>query len=386
MTLATNYLHPAEMQQTIDAIRTFNRFYTRFIGALDAHFLGSRVSLSEARLLLEIAGNEPVQASALQAMLGLDRGYLSRMISRFEKHGWVSRDRSGQDGRSRPISLTAEGRALFADIDQRQHDEIAAVLTRLDQAGQQELASALTTARRLLSEAASPAGEARAARNVLDRPVWNALTGRQAALSKGNDVVRCFDPAISPFGAVREDSAQNWDALVALADGAELWVMEKEQAVFPPQIRKVRSAECLQMVARDVPAEDCTLSYCDLGEEDAADMLALARLTAPGPFLPQTYRLGAFVGIRDQGRLVAMAGERLKPGNFTEVSGVCTHPDYRGRGYARFLMRVVARRILARGEQPFLHSYSSNTAAIALYAALGFEPHQTITATVIRKA
>ncbi|CEF42073.1 GCN5-related N-acetyltransferase [Acetobacter senegalensis] len=108
--------------------------------------------------------------------------------------------------------------------------------------------------------------------------------------------MRCFDPAISPFGAVREDSAQNWDALVALADGAELWVMEKEQAVFPPQIRKVRSAECLQMVARDVPAEDSTLSYCDLGEEDAADMLALARLTAPGPFFASDVSAGGIRG------------------------------------------------------------------------------------------
>ncbi|MBB2177394.1 GNAT family N-acetyltransferase [Gluconacetobacter johannae] len=219
---------------------------------------------------------------------------------------------------------------------------------------------------------------------MLDRPVWNALSGRQALLSIGTPDARRFDPAIGPFGAARRNTAPHLDTLARLSETDEIWLIEKETIAAPRGAMIVRSAECLQMVASHVSEQDRSFPFRDLGEDDAADMLALATLTAPGPFLAGTCRLGGFIGIRDNGRLVAMAGERMKPGNFTEVSGVCTHPDYRGRGYAGFLMRVVAQRILARGEQPFLHSYAHNAGAIALYESLGFKAHQRVTATVIR--
>jgi len=109
-----------------------------------------------------------------------------------------------------------------------------------------------------------------------------------------------------------------------------------------------------------------------LGAADAPEMLALATLTEPGPFGPRTHELGGFLGVKLDGRLVAMAGERMKPEGFTEVSGVCTHPDHRGHGYAAMLSTAVAERVLARGETPFLHAYASNTAAIGLYERLGF--------------
>ena len=114
-------------------------------------------------------------------------------------------------------------------------------------------------------------------------------------------------------------------------------------------------------------------------------MLALARLTRPGPFSARTHRLGAFIGVKLDGRLVAMAGERMKPDGFTEVSGVCTHPDHRGRGYAGGLMRLVARRILERGETAFLHAYESNIGAIALYESLGFRRRRTVILTVLKR-
>src|SRR5262249_52998820 len=122
-----------------------------------------------------------------------------------------------------------------------------------------------------------------------------------------------------------------------------------------------------------------------LGDEDAAEMLALARLTEPGPFLPRTHAMGSFIGIRIGGQLVAMAGERMRFPGYTEVSGVCTHPDFRGRGYARRLSATVASRIEARGEQPFLHAWKSNDAAVSLYEDLGFQLRTDVNVAVLTR-
>lgn len=110
-------------------------------------------------------------------------------------------------------------------------------------------------------------------------------------------------------------------------------------------------------------------------------MLALATLTKPGPFLPRTHCLGEFWGVREDGRLLAMAGERMKLDGFTEVSGVCSHPDARAQGYAGLLSRHVAARVFARGETPFLHAYASNQGAIRLYERLGFVVRLQVTVT-----
>ena len=114
-------------------------------------------------------------------------------------------------------------------------------------------------------------------------------------------------------------------------------------------------------------------------------MLALATLTQPGPFFARTHRLGGFIGVKQDGVLVAMAGERMKVEGFTEVSGVCTQPDHRGNGYAGGLMQLVAQAILARGETPFLHVYADNAGAIALYQTLGFRFRAALTMTVLAR-
>jgi predicted GNAT family acetyltransferase len=222
-------------------------------------------------------------------------------------------------------------------------------------------------------------------REVLDRPVWNALIGRQKQLAEGDNNGLRFAPEYGPFAAA-SDTAGDLGSLVHLANHAELWLVEKRQITPPAGLRIVRSAECVQMIANTIIGGGREYAFCDLGDEDAAEMFALASLTKPGPFSTKTHRLGRFIGIRENGRLIAMAGERMKPGAFTELSGVCSHPDYRGRGYAGFLMRVVASRMMERGEIPFLHCYATNTGAIALYRSLGFEVHQTITATVLTAA
>lgn len=220
----------------------------------------------------------------------------------------------------------------------------------------------------------------------LDRPVWSTLSTRQRALAVGDDRALRFEPRYNVFGAAADGSAESLAALAQLipADGT-LWVVEAQPFVPPPGAVVVKAAVCAQMVAEQPRPGDPDFAHQDLTDDDAAQMLALATLTEPGPFLEATHRLGAFVGVKQDGRLVAMAGERMRPEGFTEVIGVCTHPDHRGRGLAGRLMQVVAGRIVARGETPFLHSYASNLGAISLYESLGFAIRREVTATVLAR-
>jgi DNA-binding MarR family transcriptional regulator/predicted N-acetyltransferase YhbS len=138
------------MDATINAVRSFNRFYTQHVGALDPRFLGSDITLAEARLLFEIAHAPSPVAADLQAALGMDAGYVSRVIARFEARGWVVRQRGAGDARRRPISLTPAGRDAFAALDQRQREAVAAAVERLRPAQRADLVAALGTVRALL--------------------------------------------------------------------------------------------------------------------------------------------------------------------------------------------------------------------------------------------
>lgn len=209
----------------------------------------------------------------------------------------------------------------------------------------------------------------------LDRPIWSALTGRQSAIALAQGSALRFSPEYGLFAVTPDYSARSLSDLTDLVRAHGDVALVEPQA--PPEIPglAVRSqALCWQMVAEEPnPIGAAAFEITPLTEADAPQMLELATLTAPGPFFERTHRLGRFVGVKQDGRLLAMAGERMQPPGFTEVSGVCTHPDHRGRGYAAGLMLEVAARIRARGETPFLHSYAHNTGAIALYQALGFE-------------
>lgn len=224
----------------------------------------------------------------------------------------------------------------------------------------------------------------------LDRPVWNMLTGRQAGLARGDARALRIDPGYGPFAAARDASAEAQTGLGALLEGDRdvLWLVEPKEWPVPPGARIVRTAPLLQMVAEaPVPPQPGDVEAVVLGEDDAAEMAALAYATEPGPWGELTRHYGTFHGIRRQGRLVAMAGERMRPGErLAEVSGVCTLPDYRGQGLAAGLIRTVMAGLVARGDTPFLHSYAGNISAIRLYQSLGFSPRREMVVTVLARA
>jgi predicted GNAT family acetyltransferase len=226
----------------------------------------------------------------------------------------------------------------------------------------------------------------------LDRPVWSALNTRVAALAirrdqDGGSAVR-LDPDVGVFVAAADDSAASRALLNALCreyPGAGLVEPEGDPiAAVLPGVPVVSQASCVQMTANALTAgHHGDLSVLTLDEADADEMLALATLTRPGPFRRGTLRLGGFIGVRRNGRLIAMAGERMKVDGFSELSGVCTHPDYRGLGLAGALSRVVVARILERGEQAFLHAYAEHATTVAFYEALGFRVRRRVTYTVL---
>lgn len=219
----------------------------------------------------------------------------------------------------------------------------------------------------------------------LDRPVWTALTGRQTAFAAGDGLALRYRPEINLLAAAADDSPEALAALAALVPvGGKIATVEGAETPVPPELTVVKQAMLAQMVLeRAVSAEP--VDFLDLCDADAPEMLALATLTEPGPFVEATHRLGEFIGIRVDGQLVAMSGERMRAPGLTEVSAVCTHPDWRGRGLAGRLMRVVMDRIVARGETPFLHSYASNAGAIALYEKLGFRVRREVIATFMER-
>lgn len=221
----------------------------------------------------------------------------------------------------------------------------------------------------------------------LDRPVWSALTTGWAHLAEGGDAAWRIDRDIGLFGAAADDSAESLAALAALVpEQGELWLVERAPMKLPEGVRLVKEGLAVQMVLDKLaPSARSAPDIIPLAEADGVEMFALATLTEPGPYVRYSHRLGGFVGVRVAGKLVAMAGERMRMPGFAEISAVCTDPFWRGRGLAGHLTRHVANAILARGETPFLHCYASNTATVALYDAMGFRIRTDIRAPILAR-
>lgn len=223
---------------------------------------------------------------------------------------------------------------------------------------------------------------------MLDRPIWSALSTRHLALSLGGPLARRYAKDVNLFASAADDSAP---ALAALADlvqpGERIFVLQVPDIAVPDGLAPLKAARGIQMVAtRRIEPVGSEEDLLHLTDADAQEMLALATLTEPGPFLTRTHVMGSFLGVRIDGRLAAMAGERFRFPGHTEVSGVCTHPDFRHRGLARRLSAAVAARIESRGEQPILHAWQTNRPAISLYESLGFEIRAEVDVKVLERA
>jgi ribosomal protein S18 acetylase RimI-like enzyme len=206
----------------------------------------------------------------------------------------------------------------------------------------------------------------------LDNPARASLLGPHAHFAEGHGQVLRYPAQMCAFTALPDEpDAASWRDVATLLGPGGLATLAATQVLPPPDWELVFSIAAVQLVDDGVAAAEDSEAI-PLGPDAVPEMIALVELTKPGPFLPRTIELGSYRGIRRDGALVAMAGERLHPPGWTEVSAVCTHPDYRGQGFASRLTHAVVAGIRARGERPFLHASAANTSAIRLYQALGF--------------
>ena len=208
----------------------------------------------------------------------------------------------------------------------------------------------------------------------LDNPFWSSLTTRHAHIAQGGTLARRYPAAISPLTGLPGALPANVAALQALVEvGDDMAIVGPFVPTLPRNWKTLYESQVTQMIRVDrAPLPEGDVGASILGAADVAEMLALVEVTKPGPFRPRTIELGTYLGIREGGRLVAMAGERTWVGDFREVSAICTHPDAQGRGYARALVGRVINRMLRASETPILHVESSNLRAIDIYLALGF--------------
>jgi ribosomal protein S18 acetylase RimI-like enzyme len=220
----------------------------------------------------------------------------------------------------------------------------------------------------------------------LDNPGYAALCGPHSRFAEVRGLARRYPVDVAPFlGLPSQPSQQDWrDAAALIAPGAYAAVRYIGPDL-PETLQVLDTFDLVQMLGERVTGGDCPEAV-SLGAADVPEMLELVARTEPGPFLERTVEMGDYLGIRIDGELVAMAGERFRLDGWTEISAVCTHPEHRGRGLASQLMGALVSGIHARSQGVFLHALASNVGAIRLYEQLGFRVRQTATIAVVTRA
>lgn len=208
----------------------------------------------------------------------------------------------------------------------------------------------------------------------LNNPIWSALTSAQSHFAIGGPLAKRYPADVAPFIAVPEPSAAAAKACADLVAPGEIVNIVSVTPKLDEGWELLATGNIVQMVWRpDAPVPEADMSgITPLTDADTPDMLALTALVFPGYFRPRTPEMGEYFAIREDGRFAAMSGERMKLDGYEEISAVCTHPDFTGRGYAARLINLLVARQLQRGVTPFLHVNETNTRARSLYTRLGF--------------
>jgi ribosomal protein S18 acetylase RimI-like enzyme len=223
--------------------------------------------------------------------------------------------------------------------------------------------------------------------HLLNNPAWNALQSGNKHLAFGTGPVSYFDREVSPFAALEENSEENFKLLYKqIPHNSTVLFVSPVEIALSKQWEVLRTIRGLQMVCDNVTVRnEVTVQLIPLTDEDIPKMLELTKLTNPGPFASRTIDFGHYQGIFEGEKLVAMAGQRLHPYNYAEISAVCTHPDHTGKGYARQLLLNQIHRIKAASEVPFLHVRYDNYRAIKVYESLGFATRIEVYFYVLKK-
>lgn len=220
----------------------------------------------------------------------------------------------------------------------------------------------------------------------LDNPAWSSLGTCHRHLGAVGERAALYDPRVSMIGTVAEETDEAFAELAGLArPGVPVALVGFRAPEDHPDWAVIREAEVRQMTRRE-PVDYTAVELVPLGETDVPQMLELVELTRPGPFSPGTIEMGRYVGHWIDGMLVAMGGERMRPSGYVELSAICVHPEFRGRGIAKAITGELTNNVLERGLLPFLHVGVGNTGALKLYEGLGYEYRRNVPgAAMIRK-
>ena len=225
--------------------------------------------------------------------------------------------------------------------------------------------------------------------DLLDNPFWHSLTTRHRQFAVIGERAAFYLPQVSMFAGVAENTEEAYTELAEMIEpGRPILIGSVRVLDDHPDWMVVQITEAQQMI-RNAPIEPThartDIRFEHLTPEDVPQMMKLIELTEPGPFFSRTIEMGGYIGIKVGGRLVAMGGERAKPEGYTEISAICTHPEHRGKGYAKAITVALTNEILERGETPFLHVKSTNIPAMKLYVKLGFNKRKTGISTVLMR-